>query len=75
MTYDGLNIFQTPAAELVDALALKTEVLEEENGHSFTAPNLLIALWRPTLPEGPDDDDGKYFEAVLIAKPGYYDPA
>ncbi|MEV0794386.1 hypothetical protein [Kribbella sp. NPDC050459] len=75
VTYGGLDIFQTPAADLVEALRRTTRVLEEENGHSYTAPDLLLALWRPTTPEDPDDAEGNYFESVLIAEPGYYDKA
>jgi hypothetical protein len=73
--YDGLDVFQTPAADLVEALSRGTRILPEEDGHLFTAPDLLLSLWRPTAPEGPDDDEGKYFESVLIAKPGYHDQA
>jgi len=75
VTYGGLDIFQTPAADLVEALSRTTRVLEEENGHSYTVPDLLLALWRPTTPEGLDDAEGNYFESVLIAEPGYYDKA
>jgi hypothetical protein len=31
-----------------------------------------MAFWRPTVPESPDDPDGRFFESVLIAAPGYY---
>ncbi|MEV6286037.1 hypothetical protein [Kribbella sp. NPDC051770] len=75
VTYDGLDIFQTAASELVEALSRKTWTVEKENGHSFIAPDLLLALWRPTIPEGLDDADGKYFESVLMARPGYYEQA
>ncbi|MEV6270895.1 hypothetical protein AB0L64_27280 [Kribbella sp. NPDC051936] len=75
VTYGGLDIFRTPATDLVEALRRTTRVLEEENGHSYTAPDLLLALWRPTTPEGRDDAEGNYFESVLIAEPGYYDKA
>jgi hypothetical protein len=73
--YDGLDIFQTPAADLIEALRHKIQIAEEENGHSYTAPDVLLALWRPTTPEDPDDDDGNYFESVLIAEPGYHNDA
>jgi hypothetical protein len=74
VTYEGLDVFRTPAADLVEALGRRTRIRADEDGHSFTAPDLLLSLWRPA-PEGPDDRERKYFEAVLIAKPGYDDRA
>jgi hypothetical protein len=73
ITYDGLDVFTTPAADLVTQLRQHTTVHQEENGHAFTAPGLLISLWRPVTPESPDDQEGRFFESVLIARPGYYD--
>jgi hypothetical protein len=32
-----------------------------------------LALWRPVTPESPDDQEGRFFESVLIARPGYCD--
>jgi hypothetical protein len=66
-------VFTTPAADLVAELRRRTTVREEEDGHSFTAPELLLAFWRPTTPETPDDEDGRFFESVLLARPGYDD--
>jgi hypothetical protein len=45
----------------------------EEDGHAFTAPSLLLSLWRPATPQAPDDQEGRFFESALIARPGYYD--
>jgi len=58
----------------VATVAAPTDVVDsyDEPGYSFTAPSLLMALWRPTIPEAPGDPDGRYFEGVLIAPPGYY---
>jgi hypothetical protein len=50
-----------------------TTVLDKDDGCSFTAPDLLLALWRPFAPYEPDDEDGRYFQSVLVAEPGYYD--
>jgi hypothetical protein len=76
VTYNELDVFATPAVDLVMQLRHHTIVHEEEDGHAFTAPDLLLALWRPTTPETPDDDeDGRYFESVMLARPGYYDQA
>ena len=71
--YDGLDVFTTPALGLVAHLRQRTPVVEEEDGHAFTAPDLLVSFWRPTVPETPDDEEGRYFASVLLARPGYYD--
>jgi hypothetical protein len=46
---------------------------DEEPGYSLTAPNLLLAFWRSAVPEGSYDPEGRYFEGVMLARPGYYD--
>ena len=75
VAYDGLDVFATPAADLIRQLRQRTaiDVEEEEDGHAFTAPSLLLSLWRPVTPESPEDQEGRFFESVLIARPGYYD--
>jgi hypothetical protein len=73
ITYDGLDVFTTPAAALITQLRQRTTVHQEEDGHAFTAPSLLLALWRPVTPQAPDDQEGRFFESVLIARRGYYD--
>jgi hypothetical protein len=73
VTYDGIDIFRTPAVDVVAMLRRTTTVLEKDDGCSFTAPDLLLALWRPFAPYEPDDEDGRYFQSVLVAEPGYYD--
>ena len=78
VTYNGLDVFTTPAAGLIAHLRQRGTVdeevdEEEDDGHSFTAPSLLLSLWRPVTPESPDDQEGRFFESVLIARPGYYD--
>jgi hypothetical protein len=73
VTYNGLDVFTTPATDFITQLRRHTTVYEEEDGHSFTAPELLLAFWRSTTPETPDDTDGRYFEGVLLARPGYND--
>jgi hypothetical protein len=71
VTYDGHDVFTTPAADIVAQLRQVTTVHEEENGHAFTAPCLLLSLWRPVTPDSPDDQEGRFFESVLVARPGY----
>jgi hypothetical protein len=75
VTYHGLDVFTTPAADPVTQLRRQVTVQKEEDGHAFTTPDLLLAFWRPTTPETPDDEDGRFFESVLLAQPGYYDQA
>ena len=72
VTYNGLNVFATPATELVTQLRHHTTVRKDEDGHAFTAPDLLLTFRRPTAPETPDDQDGRFFTSVLLARPGYY---
>jgi hypothetical protein len=75
VTYDGLDVFTTPAADLVTQLREHTTLHQEEDddGHAFTAAGLLLSLWRPVTPESPQDQEGRFFESVIIATPAYYD--
>jgi hypothetical protein len=69
----GIDLFGLPAPEILAALeAQGVRLVESEGGSSFTAPDRVLALWRDG---GPVGADGKplYFEAALVAKPGYYD--
>ena len=69
----GRDVFATPADELVEVLGQDNVIEVDEQGRAVTLPDLLVALWRPTVPEGPEDGEGRHFESVLVAKPGYYD--
>lgn len=71
--YLGHDLFATPAEELIERLEVGNVVEVEEGGRAVTLPELLVALWRPTLPETPEDPEGRHFESVLVARPGYYD--
>jgi hypothetical protein len=75
VTYDGIDIFGTPADELVRQLRIRTPVLMEQHDHAATAHELLLSVWRSHVPEDDDDDedeDGRFFDSVLVARPGYY---
>jgi hypothetical protein len=72
VSYRGFDIFGTSADELIQRLSEHDRIDVTEDGRSATAPDLLLALWRPVLPEHPADEEGHYFESVLIARPGYY---
>ena len=45
------------------------------SGHSFTFPDVELALWRQAVP-GPDEqdegDNGVHFDTVGIGRPGYF---
>src|SRR5213593_980986 len=45
--YRGIDVFSTPATDVVAALRGLGELIEDsEAGSSFTAPNRVLALWR-----------------------------
>ncbi|MGA3488380.1 hypothetical protein ACK8GG_10245 [Micromonosporaceae bacterium DT55] len=70
--FRDIPIFDLPAEEVIQRLSNITSVEIEDDGLRVLAPNLLLSLWRSVLPEGPDDEDGRHFEAVLVAAPGFY---
>jgi hypothetical protein len=70
--YRGISIFKESAGDVIRELQSITRVHVERDGLFVVAPDLLLALSRPYLPESPEDEEGRYFESVLIAAPGYY---
>ncbi len=70
--FDGVDVFRTPADEIIALLESRTQVQLEEEGRTVIAPDLPMSLWRGTLPDFPEDEDGRYFESALIARPGYF---
>ncbi len=53
---------------------ITTIVAAEDDPASFVAPDLLLSFWRPFQgDDDPDDEQGYYFNSVLLARPGYYD--
>jgi len=73
VAWRGIDLLGEPADELIRKLAVQTDVAITEHGHSLTCANLLIALWRPTMPEGEFDEEGRYFRTALVAAPGLYE--
>ena len=72
--YRGIDLLGTPAARVVEQLSEFTELEEDEGGRSYVAPSLLLSLWRPFVDdENSDEEQGHYFQSVLVARPGYYD--
>lgn len=70
--YDGIDLFGSPAAEVMRLLGERRSLEEEEGGCSVTAPELLLALWRPFVADSPEDAEGYFFQSALVARPGYY---
>jgi hypothetical protein len=71
--FRDISIFEVPADEVIVRLGQVATVEVQDDGLRVIAPDLLISLWRSVLPEGPWDEDGRYFESILVAAPGYYD--
>ena len=72
VVYRDLGVFNTPAQEVIERLSGMTTLSIEDEGLLVVAPELLMSLWRPVLSEDDDDEDGRYFDSVLVAAPGYY---
>jgi hypothetical protein len=72
--YEGMDVFGTPAEEFVAALRTRTTVIEENHGYAYVAPRLLLSCWRAATPKNGDDTEGRHFDSVLMAGPGYYNP-
>ena len=73
VVFRGFSIFGRTATEVIRELSKSTRVEIEDEGLRVVAPDLLISLWRAVLPEDECDEDGRYFESVLVALPGYYE--
>ncbi|NYH52040.1 hypothetical protein HNR06_001629 [Nocardiopsis arvandica] len=67
-----ISLFETPADEVVRQISSLVHVDIEEDGLLVVAPELLLSLGRRFIPEGPQDEEGWYFESLLVADPGYY---
>ncbi|WAL63982.1 hypothetical protein ORV05_23695 [Amycolatopsis cynarae] len=71
--FRGISVFGLAADEVIRRISDVARLEIEDGGRQVLAPELLLSLWRGTLPGRPEDEDGRYFEAVLAAAPGYYD--
>lgn len=73
--YDGLDVFRTPAVELLDLMRARGHRVEaEDEGVGAWAPDLALGFSRVAGHEVPRGGDGEplYFESVLVAAAGYY---
>jgi hypothetical protein len=74
VTYRRIEVLAEPAADVIRQLQAQTRVLIEEGGRGLVAPDLPLGLWRATLPDTDNDEDGQHFLSVLVGRAGYYDP-
>jgi len=71
--FNTMDVFATPADELVAALARLSPYDEDHSeGYSYIFPALDLSLWRPVLPEYEGDEEGRYFSTIGIGEKGYY---
>jgi hypothetical protein len=79
---EGIDIFQTPAPQLIADIQKKRGISFDESDpeipYSYTFPDIDLAFWRQVIPELdeekqpiPDSDEGKYFWTVAIGAKGY----
>jgi hypothetical protein len=73
-TARGVNIFDTTAKEVLHLIARYSDYNQDdlELGYSYVFPDIELSLWRPSIPESDDDEEGKYFSTVGIGTRGYY---
>lgn len=73
--FEGLDVFGTPAAELIARLDRRCpyDRNDPEIGYSYIFRDWELALWRPVVPEGPGDDEGRYFSTIGVGVRGYFD--
>lgn len=73
--FRGLDVFAIPARELVQRMGEYTSIeADPDDPASFIASDLLLSFWRPfAADDEPEEEQGYYFNSVLLARPGYYD--
>src|SRR5688572_9187694 len=59
--YQDISLFDLPADEVAERLAATTRVQILDGGGAVVAPDLLLALWRPAVPDDPEDVEGLFF--------------
>ncbi|MFI0357445.1 hypothetical protein [Actinomadura sp. 9N407] len=72
--YRDVDLFGLPALEVVERLRRHVDLRPNEDDDGFTARELHLALWRPfASDDDPDEEQGYFFQSVLLARPGYDD--
>jgi hypothetical protein len=70
---EGIDVFATPAGELVMRLDQKCRYDRGTDEFCYIFHDWELALWRPTVPESPDDEDGRHFATIGVGIRGYFD--
>ena|SRR5437899_7549978 len=73
--FHGGSLLNVPAEEVRDWMKQFAEYDPDdpELGYSYVYPTLDLSLWRPVLPENPDDNEGRFFRSVGVGRSGYFD--
>ncbi|MEV0809526.1 hypothetical protein [Micromonospora sp. NPDC050200] len=72
--FRDVDVFGLPALEVVERLRCHVDLAPNEDDDGFTARDLYLALWRPfAADDDPDEEQGHFFQSVLLARPGYDD--
>lgn len=74
VTFGGIDLFIDPADTVIDALRRQGhQVNKTDNGYTSILPAVLLALWRDGEPFDEVAGLPRYFEAAMVARPGYRD--
>ncbi|WP_141205823.1 hypothetical protein [Streptomyces griseorubiginosus] len=71
--FQGISVFEQSADDVIAGLADRHRTTVEDDGLNITAPDVFIGFWRSVRPVGLDDENGRFFDSVLVAAPGYGD--
>ena len=72
--YRDVDVFGVPALDVVERLRRHIDLVSNEDDDGFTARELYLALWRPfAADDDPTEEQGHFFQSVLVARPGYDD--
>ena len=74
VVYRGVDVFATPADQVVAHVSRDAafDPANRELGYSYMFPDLDLSLWRPDIPESPEDPVGREFRTIGIGVTGYY---
>jgi hypothetical protein len=72
--FGGRPVLTMPADGVVESIARQTpfDDTDPDLGYSYVFPALDLALWRPTLPEHDEDEEGRTFSTIGVGRPGYF---
>jgi hypothetical protein len=72
--FHGRSLLFVPADHVLTWMSRFGEYdpADPELGYCYIYPDLSLSVWRPTVPEGPGDKDGRFFRSVGIGRVGYF---